>query len=633
VFSLLDQRTPNDHDGYYTAHLRGALADLTSPVGDEGALARITDVFLFSEGGMHPPLAQTALLVDLHVFGASTTTFRLSTLPFLLLLIAGTYWAGRVLLGHRFGLMAGFVVGTLPVIINCSRKWEPMFHAAAISVLALVMVVQLVRHPTGRRLEIWLAFGLLQGLRLYTHPIVLPDVALLFGLLASFFVVSAWGKGATAQWRWLRGWLLSVVAFAGVGGWYLGLLSPWFGEPSYGLRSYLSFKAWMLGNAAEVRHDFSGIEAAVKVLANLVFCHWMVGYALLLLIPGLVAAAAGPFLRVRGAADRRVGRTATFLAILVTVQLPLVIWTARVGGFTTDWLYLAAPTVLACLAALHLLPRRFKRIPRRAVHVGVAALLSIGLATSYGPLAYSLLGPDPFTRPATAIWPPLLSFAYSEWGPRPFTHHMVMRSPSPVDVFPRSQARARGARGFRPNAFEFGLWDLQYQLARGNFVDEELVFDCDWRWALPDDTSFGGDPWAFVFAGYSDSRPSYDERVERTRFHVVRLRYNSSPEITHLLDMPQGHPALEPECIEVARTRVAQRIAPTGGTATVVNDTEHYFFREEWDASYRDSLLWRAPDEWFRPLNQRMTGPTYLNRIIVVDREGDSRNPPGEGAP
>ena len=180
LWAVLDNREPDDHDGYYTGDVLGALTEMPdAPVGQ--AVSRFAR-FIWRDSE-HPPVASVMTWATLTVGGRSRLAFRLATLPFLLMLVAGTTWAGWELLGRRWGILAGAVVGGLPTVINASRKADYVFHLAGVTALGLaVALTLLVRRP--RAIGTWVLLGVLCGLRLETHALSLPSTVATFGAIA-----------------------------------------------------------------------------------------------------------------------------------------------------------------------------------------------------------------------------------------------------------------------------------------------------------------------------------------------------------------------------------------------------------------------------------------------------------------
>ena len=252
AFALLDHRPPNDHDPFYTDSSIPWLLQLrhASPLSWPAVL---TDHFL--SGDLHPRLAQTALVATLGIFGENVTVLRLANLPFALLLVLGSWLLARDLRVRHPGLVA-FVVATLPLVVHASRKWDLQFHAAALTPLGLWLGVLALQRL---RLRWWLLFGAFQGLRLYTHLIVFPDVALTLVLVGAIGARQRWdrpvqrllGPGVAILGMHIVGAL--ALGIAGTAGWALApYLAP--GEttfragggptPTFRRGSVCSWRSW-----------------------------------------------------------------------------------------------------------------------------------------------------------------------------------------------------------------------------------------------------------------------------------------------------------------------------------------------------------------------------------------------------
>ncbi len=602
LFGLLDTRLPDDHDVYYT---RTVVHPLQNSAGEGlgenldalGALA------VHGEGMIHPPLAQTALLAALQLFGTSLRVFRLALVPFLLLLLWATYRAGRELVGHRFGLLAAFVVGTLPVVLNYSRKWEPGLPNAALAALSVYLVIRVVRRPGS--LGAWAALGAVQGLRMYVHPVAVPDVALWFTAAALGCVLTARKEGRAALGSWIRGAALAAGCFLAVGGWFLGLGGIFGVQPEYTLGNYLEIKVW--GGTGEGAGDrrLTVLAAVGKLARDLTFVEWMPQYTLALFVPGALAAFAHPLLRERSAADSTLRICLLVLMLPLLASLPAAVFTTTRGCFTVDWMGLTAPTVLLCLASLY----RFRVVIRRrlppALPLYTGAILLVGGFHACVPLTLSLLGSDPYARPARELGPVALVYSFSEWGNRAHTHHLPFRSPSALGAVARTRTDGRKV--------SYCLWNLRY-------LPEYDGAAGSWLLEAPgvEGMRMLHNPWAAAFAERSVDRPLFQSCSEGDgqRHHVIRLLTSRPWQDGDLDDRPTDHAALEPRSIELAVETARQRLAPSGAAVTLLEDLEPSLYYDP--AADRDTYLLQPRHRWFNVLTPSALPTRYLMRSIHI---------------
>lgn len=457
LFAAFDQRPPDDHDPYYTGHLRSEVSLLADVPGD--VLGRRLE----NEGGRHPPLADLALLGSLRCFGPTLFAYRVATLPFLLLLVLGTAGATAEVLGRRAGLLAGLLVASLPIVVQASRKTDLMFHAAGVGAVALWLAVRLItRKDAGW--TVWLAFGVIQGVRCYSHPIVLGDLVLLqLGV-------------ATTCWRrpggWVRWWLATTVT-AAIALPFLGL-----GGATWSLAHYLEARAeFLVGGEGAASAGL--VTGAVTMLREGVVHALRPPLALLVAVPAAIAL--GPALGRVG--EPRSRRALILVVGVVLGQLPLVLITRSHGAFLTDWLGLAPALVLGAVLVATRVAAAWE-LGSRVRGGWVIAVVAGALAGAWGPTVVSMWGPDPLVDPGWYERAPFASLVDPSFGGARLQHQLVSRGPSAAAAV----ADAAGPGDGGPARVGSG-W-LQHGPG------------CAWEWRASPDPLVGSD-WPFVFAGFS----------------------------------------------------------------------------------------------------------------------------------
>ena len=393
VFAVLDRRPMNDHDPEFA----GVAVQDSVSIRTAHTTADKLDVLkrrLLQHSERHPQLPQALLAAWMGVTGWSRLHLRLSNLPWLLLLLVGTYLAARELAEHRLALLAMWLVGTLPLVVHMSRKWFPHLHAAALAPLALWLALRLFREEARSRWAPWIALGAVQGLRLHTHPIGLPDVILIYGLLAVMLGSQDRGRlGRLGVAVVLTGLIGSPALFAGD-----------LHDDGIGLAAYLS----MVGHFIAADWIAAGPSRWLEVLGAVAGKAWwaiLPGVLLLVLLPGVAGAR-----RVLAGSPK-----ARFVALLLALQLPAAVLTVGNHGFLSDWMLLGTHMIILATLGLGALGSR--------ALVGLA--IAQGAVTLLLPLGLSL-GSEAPTSGVAAL------YARSEHGGAWNTHHMLMRQQPPL---------------------------------------------------------------------------------------------------------------------------------------------------------------------------------------------------------
>jgi hypothetical protein len=497
AFSALDRRPPNDHDNFYLGESLESIVAFS-----EAGWAQRPGILLdhFAEGELHPRLVPIWVVTALGTFGASRFNLRASNLPFLLLLVGGTWLLGRELGGDRLGVLAAFVVGNLPIVLNMSRKFFFHFHAAALAPLGLYLAVRLIRSGDVDRRGLWAAFGLWQALRLYVHPVTLGDTFLTLSATACLVVFLSWRDGASLR-PALAGAALAVGLFLFVGGPYLGYGPGVFGDLPYALPRYLGHRT----NLLEV-----GLFSSPLAVASLAFdlareVVWMHVFPVTaaLLLAGLICLVglgldAGSALR----GDRRRSAATLLLGFVVVAQVPPMMLAVANRGFSSDWLVLAPTAVVLALLGLHGATEGLGAQWRSLLRAGLAATLVLaGLWASLAPLALAGSGQDPVAEPEAYGGPALSLFGRSPTGRWITTLHVPTDGP-----FPGARiAAALGETEEPTGRVRLAILDLSWR----PFVDGEScrlrspTDEASWAWGIPEGSSTNPLPsWPYLFAGW-----------------------------------------------------------------------------------------------------------------------------------
>ncbi len=604
LFAALDTRPPDDHDAYYTNPL---VADLLAWQHAEGPLPGVRALVRHAFDGGNaqlPPLVRVGWLAVLGWLGPGTFSFRIAALPFLVLTLLGSYLAGRQLLGHRAGLLAAFVVGTLPAVLNYSRKADLMTHGMALTALALFVALRIVRSPERRGRGVWIVLGVIQGLRLYTHPIVLGDVVLIYGGLLLVLAVEAWGAWGMLWRSRLGGLGLSVGCTLVVGAWYLVPDMSFYEGPTYSLYHYWAGRAHFLNAGGAGGYEpYLLSEVTVRLASDLGRIHLHPVVLGLVVVPGLLSVPLVLRPGSVGAEEAATRRGLLLVAIVLLGQLPLVVVTLRNYAYTVDWVGLSLPTVLLCLGSLGVARRTYA--PRAAWLGPVFAVVLVvnGLATASIPLVRSLAGPDPVAHPGRVQGGIELLFGRCETG-RATTHHFVTRTPNSGVALADRMAAVAGAGAPTREPAVLAIWDLRRDLTAAEQAG------CD-PWAPPDRDCCHWhltqvpvvqqrEPWPHVFAGFGGLLVMEQPAADAARFHVVRLYHGWEIPPSRWDADPHGHHALvDDACLAGALALVEARLGSPLSSSSIVDDPTHWFM--------------------FRDVEERSP---YLERSVVVDRGG-----------
>ncbi len=509
-FAANDNRPPNDHDDFYTAILVDELPRYRAASIPE-RIDLLGNYFL-DRGGrqLHPQLAQTWLYAALGTFGTSRFVFRLANLPFLLLLVFGTYAMARLYRGHALALLATWTVATLPILTNYSRKWDIQFHAAAWTPITLAVALQVLRAEPKNRQRWWIALGALQGVRCYTHPIVVPDILVIFGLLAALQLLR-WREGIKRIAVGLLQLLSSVFVAATTGAWYFGYLYKFTGEPGYSFRNYYRIRQSYMDGGWFLEADLASYWVLVEdLLREIQWIHAMpAAYALLLpgflLLPILLLPHPEQNDRSEEAEEaRRCRRSTLFLLGVVGAQsVPVLLGTSN-RAFLNDWLFLAPTVVVLSLATLQRLAWALSTRGRILASLWTSLLIAQGLFVTLYPLRLSAQGPDPIEQPQLYEGELAWSFTRSSSGRHYTTHHLVSHKVYPGEALSgvlwtkeRSGSRAR-----------IGLADLSWDPQVGGRPGCRLgdpMRSNSFHWGPPEGMQAPTkvpSPWPFVFQGF-----------------------------------------------------------------------------------------------------------------------------------
>lgn len=501
LFLAVDQRPPNDHDVWYTLGVAESWTNAALAPSSSGRWQVVLDHFLFE--GWHPQLAQTVMLALMVALGPSLLVFRGVNLLFWGLLVGSSYAIGRQLRSHRFGLLLMVLVAWLPSMLLYTRKWDPMFHGAALSALSWALALRCLRPDALRLRWPWVALGLAVGLRLYTHPTGIPDLGLTLSLTVGFVVVRTWRRAEELGPALARGALAVGVALA-VGAWYLGLIPVVPQEPSYQLLQYFEWRMPYIAVDEGKLSPLRQIAGTADLVAALFRWHWHPVPALALGVPGLLA--------LWGAARRATPFSGLLLLLAIALlQLPLVQHTFANGAVTSDWLHLIPLFVILTAFALVELSMG---VDRRATLARAGLTLTVGYCgfAAFVPLAASFEGPDPLMDDrAYSSWT-WSSFTSVDTGGREETPHLLSSRIQAADEVARRMA-ASAAEGDLEHAGFVEVLDLSVVRAQ----------DCQLETRPRGGAHERFEPaWAFRFAGWrgveTEEGPGTD-----ARFVLVRL--------------------------------------------------------------------------------------------------------------
>ena len=556
LFAAMDRRFPNDHDIFYTTGLTDVVWRMQHA---ESLGAWLTPLVERTTIGAHPPLGQLVLLLWIAVFGASRAAFVTANLPFVLALAIGTFGVARRFLEERGALVVTWAMATLPFLLCYGRKREPFFHLAALVPLGLWAALVIVEDArTGRaRWGPWLAFAGVELARVYTHHIVLADVAITTVVVCVLALRSAADRpdvlrrvGATAG-------LLLVGASWSLGlGEALGIASEW------SFPRYWRWRAHYL--QGELDRPYS--TALEMIVGQSWRWHLMPGALLWWLLPGLGAAAAW-----WRSAEARPALAMLFGPALL--QLPLMWHVVANGGAPVDWGMLVIGPLMGGAVALAAV------LPPARTRLWQGGLVLIGLWTAGAPLLAGAVGPDPLVDRTAYTTGPLAGFTLIDTG-HDAARHIPSRAPDPLGSL----------------------------LAELDDPGEVVVFDGHELWLDESSNCTWTDEirlrfklssnWPALAHGirHVDSTP---EAGEPTVGAVALLLYEPMNRAQDQLEAGQGdHLGAALSCIEDARVQFAASLGRPVEEVRLVDDPRQALRTMEW---YEPSPYLRQALVWMRP--------------------------------
>ena len=199
-YSLYDGRSFPDHDFYFAGSFFSVYHYL---LGDHSLSAMFAQI-----GRENPAYPFITLLLSFlsYVIPPNLTLFRLFTFVFYLLMILAGYRIGNRLANKKVGLLCAFVLATLPVFDNSSRKFDLQFNAVTIVLWAYYYALTIFKTTWTFRHSFIL--GLLIGIGVTTHPTAIVTLMPLFIFLLIFVLTD----GKQTSWRWLKITLFIIAA-------------------------------------------------------------------------------------------------------------------------------------------------------------------------------------------------------------------------------------------------------------------------------------------------------------------------------------------------------------------------------------------------------------------------------------
>lgn len=156
------------------------------------------------------------LLVHLsyRLFGPHIWAIRLPALVAGILLAPAGYLLARRLYDRHSGLLAGAAIAAAPVLIDYSVNARGYTLLALFTILALILAVELSRQDN---LAWWGLLALIGGLGLYTVPVFVYSLALVYSWLGLTWLIGRLGPGQSRP-RLLGGMVASGCAALGLTG-------------------------------------------------------------------------------------------------------------------------------------------------------------------------------------------------------------------------------------------------------------------------------------------------------------------------------------------------------------------------------------------------------------------------------
>lgn len=165
----------------------------------------------------HPPVYYLALKAWNHALeaaglGRGMWQSRLLNVPFALAMVTGAWLALRRILGARDGALAAWMLALAGAVHASSRDIRGYAIAQPCMVLCFVLLLLALERPrAGRAAALWLAYGALAALALWTH-LLTAVVLLLNGLV--WFGVLLWRRDWRSPLAWMGGLAQAAAALS-----------------------------------------------------------------------------------------------------------------------------------------------------------------------------------------------------------------------------------------------------------------------------------------------------------------------------------------------------------------------------------------------------------------------------------
>jgi len=211
-FFTVDKRPAIDHDGIYFI----TVPPMYNYLEENGLNAKFLLIHhssWVSSYSSSPQLASMITATIFFFFGKSFFIFKLINLIYFYILIIATYFIANDIIDHRAGILSSFVVATMPMIIDYSRKNHVFFSSASIAILAILFFIKSDNFSNRKYSFFW---GITVGFMMLFHYVGLlylvifiviyflgskiisrvKSINLTISILLSLFICGAWYKNS-----------------------------------------------------------------------------------------------------------------------------------------------------------------------------------------------------------------------------------------------------------------------------------------------------------------------------------------------------------------------------------------------------------------------------------------------------
>ena len=174
-FFKIDRRPALDHDSWHSNDVISVCSELKK----EGLNFKFFLIPFYQSDFLrnspltpiYPPLTTMLLAIAFYFLGVNLFIYKMVNVVYFILLILAVYFIGKEIACHRVGIISAFVVATMPLIVNFSRKNYLFFPLTSFVMLALYLFIK-TKNFRNRKYSIF--FGIASGLMMRSKAKKVP---------------------------------------------------------------------------------------------------------------------------------------------------------------------------------------------------------------------------------------------------------------------------------------------------------------------------------------------------------------------------------------------------------------------------------------------------------------------------